>query len=661
MALTILPTSQNGVVAPSQALTRPSPHMLISNSSSTYYTGGIYLKSINTAEYPKQIPVTFYTTAVNGTQTTTATLGTAFYRGVTATLYATTLPTGTNYISATWPGESRWAGFTTTMTTSIVCNSASIFSGNLSLTSSQNPINEFDSFNLTLTSSAGSSMSGSVTLDELITTTNNQYTTSSQFVIDHAYDIYAYQTNYPNWYLRQAGTGLNRFFDGDLIPTDNSSITETVPMYFYNPATGVRSSKSYILYRDDYFSWPAVYASGYSSIPLVGVVDSIFGGVPTTPGVDMQLIVGSFQNIVNTVTTYTTVSNFLSSSEFVNGIATFTNVSLASIPGNHVLQATWNGGYVDGTPYLATNSNSIVEIVNPISLTLTANSSTVSTSQTLTLTAKLNDSTIFNGTTITISQPSYSFNSTTISTGTSNTSSFVVIGSAANSLSTSNVTITSSTIITATTNLSLTNNISVDKIITTTTSIITETQYEGRLLQSIPDNTTYTLIGANLSTSSNEITVTYLPGTLPYFNPQGHYFTVARNSTTWHVIVSLEVDNIWNVVAVPASDSGFTGFNASDYPLIIGDVITFISIANPIVTVTPTTTTNVTTQTSLISVPETTLPLVNNSATFTILASELSSAPYPFQVTATWNGPSYVLNYYLNPIVSNITTFTITN
>lgn len=120
MALTILPTSQNGVVAPSRALTRPSPHILIANTLTSYFTQGIWLKSINTAEYPKQVPVTFYTTANDGGNITTATLGTAYYKGVTATLFATALPTGTNYISATWPGESRWAGFTTTMTSTVI-------------------------------------------------------------------------------------------------------------------------------------------------------------------------------------------------------------------------------------------------------------------------------------------------------------------------------------------------------------------------------------------------------------------------------------------------------------------------------------------------------------------------------------------------------------
>ena len=115
------PASQNGINPPNQLNTRLTPHILVSNTATSYWTQGITLKVINTAPYPKTVPVEIrsqFTPA--GTNTTsTVTVGSGTFVGATATIFATNLGTGTNLLFAHWPGESRYQGFDVTMTNSL--------------------------------------------------------------------------------------------------------------------------------------------------------------------------------------------------------------------------------------------------------------------------------------------------------------------------------------------------------------------------------------------------------------------------------------------------------------------------------------------------------------------------------------------------------------
>ena len=109
--------SQNGIIPADELYTRISPHSLIINTTSTYYGQPAYIRLVNTAPYPKDIPATFFAEVTNGGTTSTITLGQAYFEGPTATLQTFTLGTGTNKISATWPGESRYEGFTAELET----------------------------------------------------------------------------------------------------------------------------------------------------------------------------------------------------------------------------------------------------------------------------------------------------------------------------------------------------------------------------------------------------------------------------------------------------------------------------------------------------------------------------------------------------------------
>lgn len=127
------PASQNGIIPANQLGDRISPHSLIVNTTATYYRQGIYLRLINTAPYPKEVPATFTSQCTRNGTTSTIVLGEAFFDGPVATLKTYLAGTGTNIITASWPGESRYAGFETTLETPITISAGLSLSGTSSL------------------------------------------------------------------------------------------------------------------------------------------------------------------------------------------------------------------------------------------------------------------------------------------------------------------------------------------------------------------------------------------------------------------------------------------------------------------------------------------------------------------------------------------------
>jgi hypothetical protein len=114
--------SQNGIVPQDSLFTRASPHTLFVNTTTLYYSQPVYIRLVNTAPYPKSVPATFYSNVTNNGTTSTITLGDAYFEGPTATLKTFELGTGTNEIFASWPGESRYEGFTATLVSSLAVN-----------------------------------------------------------------------------------------------------------------------------------------------------------------------------------------------------------------------------------------------------------------------------------------------------------------------------------------------------------------------------------------------------------------------------------------------------------------------------------------------------------------------------------------------------------
>ena len=129
------PASQNGVIPPDQLYTRPTPHLMVATTSSVYWSAGLTVKVINTAPYPKTIPVSIQSqfTPTGSTSSSTVTVGEGYFDGAIATIFLTNLGTGTNLLSAHWPGESRYQGFDYTMTTAINVLPGAPFPGTLTL------------------------------------------------------------------------------------------------------------------------------------------------------------------------------------------------------------------------------------------------------------------------------------------------------------------------------------------------------------------------------------------------------------------------------------------------------------------------------------------------------------------------------------------------
>jgi len=153
--MVIIPGTTNGVPNTGTYFTRYSDSDCIISSNSIYWGQSFYIKAINTSPITKTVPVTFYR-ITNGT---TATISTATWNESTA-LVTANLGTGTHQIYAVWPGEGRYAGFSTRDTTrSLAISAGQIMSATPTLTKSPTTgvINEPVTFNVAMTTSTNCS------------------------------------------------------------------------------------------------------------------------------------------------------------------------------------------------------------------------------------------------------------------------------------------------------------------------------------------------------------------------------------------------------------------------------------------------------------------------------------------------------------------------
>lgn len=102
------PASQNGIIPPSETLTRQSRLGLAASSTSTIYGNELVLKAISDASMYKTTPVTFYR-RVGSTGTATA-IGTGTWINTnTSVLVTSNQGTGTYQLYCSWPGEGLYA------------------------------------------------------------------------------------------------------------------------------------------------------------------------------------------------------------------------------------------------------------------------------------------------------------------------------------------------------------------------------------------------------------------------------------------------------------------------------------------------------------------------------------------------------------------------
>ena len=446
------PASQNGIMPPDQLYTRLTPHLMVATSSSAYWSAGLTVKVINTAPYPKTIPVSIQSqfTPTGSTSSSTVTVGEGYFDGATATIFLTNLGTGTNLLSAHWPGESRYQGFDYTMTTAINVLPGVPLSGGLKL--SVSPTNYYgEPVNLTLTSYNTPNLNGTTA-----TIYSNQYQIVS---LSTGTQTTLYKVNGFNWgtFMATNGVWVNNATD----PLPN--VQQTVYRVFNAPYTGNYSLKySY----DNIFNWivdgttistATAYFDQYSPatvvVPLTQGQHSFKFDITNGPGSSWNTNPGGFGAVVaNTTGTsiwnikdhldpaqenyQVAVSSTASIVTFVNNTATYSTQYLST--GTVSYYATWPGRVLsDNRYYITTNSNTtstqVIKHTLTAPITLTASNGyagepiniTLTTTSTISLTGST--ATIYaNG--VTATNLTFTGNTATGTITIASTGSYVISG-----------------------------------------------------------------------------------------------------------------------------------------------------------------------------------------------------------------------------------------
>ena len=324
--------SQNGISPPDSLYTRPSPHILIANTTTIVYSQGVYFRCINTAPYPKDLPATFYSEVTTGTTTSTISLGQAYFDGVTATLYTTLLGSGTNRVSVTWPGESRYEGFTTTMVNSISVIPAFSYQGSLIFSTTPSTTNQLLNPTGTLHLSSGTSITGNIRI--------LQNGTSSQ----------------------------------TLLQTVSVNNTNTVK-FSLNPNLFTKTA-------NNQYQLQAIWDGGFvDSLPYFGTSSNIITQIVTTgtltlrgPLFNQSRYPSIFTATANTSLVTTATVKFLDGPNVIGQITTIGNSATISInsgtlnSGSHVISALWYGS----NPLVVSN-NFTTTIVPAVLATISSN------------------------------------------------------------------------------------------------------------------------------------------------------------------------------------------------------------------------------------------------------------------------------------------------
>ena len=274
------PVSQNGVKPVDTLYSKPSPHLLIANTTSTSYGHGVYLKCINTAPYPKDVPAEFF--AYTAELSTSTSLGTQVFTGATATIYTHSIPTGTNTITVVWPGESKWEGFTTTMTNTIHVAPGIPLGYPITITASPNPavINEPVTFRASTTASSVI-MNGSKE-DWYFNTVDRGYSyfTGTSAVFTTSFNTIATESVYARWNggLLNGENYVGQFSNTLSLPVNergtlNSSLTLSSNSTIYRTVQPIILTAT--LNTATIFTGTKVYWSGgLSNVPINSLIQN---------------------------------------------------------------------------------------------------------------------------------------------------------------------------------------------------------------------------------------------------------------------------------------------------------------------------------------------------------------------------------------------------
>jgi len=329
-------SSVTGIQPPTTPKTNASNVGVAVTTTSTYYGRAIVIKAISDAAMYKTQPVSFFSNWNNGTTSTLISLGTStFVSPTTAPLVVPFLQTGTHQIYVTWPGENKFAPFTTINTPiTVTINAGLQLNGELQVTSAppSGTLVEGEGsvvFSALMTTEApvngeitfydGSTYLGSSSL------VRNTTTFSTSVLTSGTHNIIA---NWPGGVLQDGNyyEGKTTYFNYEVLrgASLNSNLTLTV-----NPLTNV--------YQEGFFNLKASFTT---STNLAGAVSFYDGD---------QFLAGPITLTSNSATV--TISN------------TLTNT------GTSYITAVWDGNQSSHPKYIEKTSNPIpVEIFTATTL-----------------------------------------------------------------------------------------------------------------------------------------------------------------------------------------------------------------------------------------------------------------------------------------------------
>jgi hypothetical protein len=669
------PASQNGVKPVDQLYSKPSPHLLIANTNTTGFGQGVYVKCINTAPYPKDVPAEFFATVYASGNSVTQTIlkpginaKQYHYGGVSATLNAfEDTPLGDRLVFV--------VGSNTTTNALTSGTALKTIAGDLDI--------GFVFPNQDLLAPYNENDNGIGTWTWIVLT-EGPYSTATNTIIDNLVGAGAAFLA-DGWVLTTSTTSTQTTFEpvGDPIETvsigTSTFVGATATVYLHDIPTGTNILSVY---------WPGESKWEGFRTTMTNAI-SVAPGIPL--GKPITISVSPYPAVVDEPVTFratTTASSAIMNGSkedwyfntvdrgysYFTGTSTVFTTTFATTATETVF-GRWNGGLLNGNYYIGQDSNTLTLPVNErgvlyTSLSLSASPNPTNSHYPFNLTVQLNTSTIFTGTTVSISGNSNGVKTTTSITTSSpfySTSSFSVYNTGTQvgyspspgvytirhqqgEVSTTSKTVISTATSTSTStvrilnvigyvdNVTITNN-TVSTTIVTTTSTNYENPYSVPNLQGYPEGMSVyiTITGNNPWTYQ---TNTLLEG-----------FTF-KSSGYWWVIKPpvITIGNSQNYTGSIIPINVPAGQNPSTATLVSGYFNFYSGQALTTQTTTATTLTTVSkSQVNSTFIINTNTTLINNISTFNVPANVLSTGTYTF--SAVWQGTTVTPKYY--PITSN--------
>ena len=357
------PATQNGINAPTEYFILPSRFALAVSATTFATVEPITLKAYSDAQVYKRNPVTFYRT--QGTSTHVIGVGTWISTTTCALINTHISTTGTHQIYASWPGELKYAPKSTELNPiTITANPSAAFSGSLILTSSVNPVNSNASTILTLRDNGNRNLTGPVTFRATTHVTTSSITTADVNIIN-------FQFTGPGGGIITGGEFQFSSYFTNIVVGSTFTIKLKTSYSGHSPP-GDQQVPNGVFTITGLDNGNVLTSSGLQNLsgPITGPYN-IITFYETLNNVNLATALSYFdyttiESGTNYFTTYTTST--IGTSNFNNGASTsisFTPSSVFTVTTNTsaVIQATWEGGFINGSPTYGSTSNTLTQTI----------------------------------------------------------------------------------------------------------------------------------------------------------------------------------------------------------------------------------------------------------------------------------------------------------